>query len=987
MATRLAELSGADAYPGSTPQMEEDNRYLPPGGLDDLQMTMEEPHEKQYNWFYGSGQLHVSPLHSHDELRGHSGTPEDSSGPIATGTVTVRAGRASWSAASNIALGGLKRVLEDYGKTVGWKWDGLTGADGAIISDDFGPKKSMWYRWLAKKGELGLSERPIRNPDGLIEITGRTASIIQVNSLPSIDAALEEWAKDFRYKLAEYPGGTNMMDRMKNWETLDGRDRGNMEADPEISEDHEPEGEFDCPECGEHLPDFKAYQLHAHTHNILTEEPLQDGHFPNLDHTDDPLPLRLRQTVPTAMPLASFHEAASVGSFKLHARAWDFEDDDSKIFYGGYLAGKMVGYAVVREADEPEIMMVYSSVPGAGVGTALIEKIQQQYPRVYSHAGTAEGQRLMERTGFINVDHQLYKYAAGSEGKDMIEAPIPFIYDVQKDHITTGHPGMKTSDIMGQFTPSGIVEGYYEPGGKIVINTTTNMPYSTYHMMQLWYWQHPTMQITGMDLELQPGQTQKIASADVGTYLRQLAATEPAAWNAYQALRKAGAKVYVVGGAVRDALLQEEPKDIDLMVSGLPPEEVNSVLQGLPGGVDLTGKRFGVYRYHNQGNEVEIALPRTDVYEESRRGKGKITVDHNLPVEQDLKRRDFTVNSMAVDLDDGKLVDPYGGSQDINAHALRTTHPDSFREDPTRLIRALTAHSRFGLTPDEKTRQEMADNASRLDFESPDALKQQLDKLLTSPNPAGAFRLAQETGVLRHLFPEVANNYDYDQNNPHHQYSLGDHSLNVLGNLSRVSTDPDLRLAALLHDVGKPASAWIDPATGVTHFYPGMVNAQPVGADHAAVGADMASSRLRQTYNWPVGRTQRVNELIGHHMFDTFTSPRGARKFLGRVGEHADDLLTLRAADQEGKGSEQEPDEVANMRNLVGEARQQGAATDLSSLAINGNDLIAMGIKPGPMLGSILDHLMQMVVEDPQLNNPTNLKQLAQEYVSNSVSG
>jgi tRNA nucleotidyltransferase/poly(A) polymerase len=316
----------------------------------------------------------------------------------------------------------------------------------------------------------------------------------------------------------------------------------------------------------------------------------------------------------------------------------------------------------------------------------------------------------------------------------------------------------------GQFTPGGIVEGYYEPKGKMVINTTTTIPFSTFHMMQLWYYSHPGLEITSLEMENQMGEKHKIASVDVGTYIKSMVGADGAAWNASQALKEAGGKVYVVGGAVRDALLQKEPKDIDLMVSGLPPEDVNNILEHLPGRVDLTGKRFGVYRYHTKGQEVEIALPRTDTYEPGgTRGQGQITVDHHLPIEKDLQRRDFTANSMAVDLDTGKLVDPFGGASDIEKHGLRTTHPDSFDEDPTRLIRALIMYSRHGLVPDEQTRKEMGKHAHRLDQESPDALKQQLEKLLVSANPASGFRLAQETGVLKHLFPELANNFDYVQ--------------------------------------------------------------------------------------------------------------------------------------------------------------------------------------------------------------------------------
>jgi len=480
---------------------------------------------------------------------------------------------------------------------------------------------------------------------------------------------------------------------------------------------------------------------------------------------------------------------------------------------------------------------------------------------------------------------------------------------------------------------------------------------------------------------------QRLSTVEVGHFIKTMVGADGAAWNASQALKAAGGKVYVVGGAVRDALLQKEPNDIDLMVSGLPPEEVQMVLDRLLGSVNLEGKSFGTYKYRTKGQEVEIALPRTDTYDTSgSRAKGKVTIDHNLPVEKDLQRRDFTANSMAVDLDTGQFVDPYGGAKDIENHVLCTTHPESFNEDPSRLVRALTAHSKHGLIPDGQTRKEMEEHAHRLDHESPDRKKLELDKLMTSPNPAAAIRLARETGVLKHLFPELDENFDYDQKNPHHNFTLGEHSLNVLSNITPHTKDPDLRLAALLHDAGKPASAWEDPVTGITHYYAGMLNGQPVGGDHAKIGADMAERRLREGFNYPVSKIRNVHNLINQHMFAAFSSPKGARKFLAKAGDAADDLLTLRHADMTGKG--QTAEEVAErtsverMRSLVEQARQQGAPTNQSMINVNGNDLIAMGLKPGPQVGTILRNLTNDVVADPQLNDRSALLQRAQEYVN-----
>jgi tRNA nucleotidyltransferase (CCA-adding enzyme) len=290
-------------------------------------------------------------------------------------------------------------------------------------------------------------------------------------------------------------------------------------------------------------------------------------------------------------------------------------------------------------------------------------------------------------------------------------------------------------------------------------------------------------------------------------------------------------------------------------------------------------------------------------------------------------------------------------------------------------------HSRHGLVPDEQTRKEMEEHAYRLDQESPDTLGQQLEKLLTSPNPASAIRLAHETGVLKHMFPELDSQWDFDQVNQHHRFSLGEHSVNVLNKISEKTQNPDLRLAALLHDVGKPSSAWVDPNTGQQHFYAGMVDGQPVGADHAKVGADLAEKRLRETYNYPVSKIRNVHNLVSGHMWPAFSSPKGARKFLNRYGDSADDLLTLREADTEGKGTDTSyRTPISQMRGLVDQVRQAGAPTNQSMLAVNGHDLMALGLQ-GAAIGSALKYLTEQVVEDPTSNQHEKLLELAQGYI------
>lgn len=449
-------------------------------------------------------------------------------------------------------------------------------------------------------------------------------------------------------------------------------------------------------------------------------------------------------------------------------------------------------------------------------------------------------------------------------------------------------------------------------------------------------------------------------------------AQSPAAEAAYRALTQAGGTVYAVGGAVRDAFLGNAPKDIDLMVQGLPAEVVENALRTLPGRVDLTGKNFGVFRYRSTaGDEVEIALPRSDRSTGVGHGDFQVTVDHAMPVEQDLGRRDFTANAMALNLGTGELHDPYHGQQDIEQGVLRVLSPQSFEDDPLRTVRALVANARHGLQPDPETKKQMAAFAHRVKHLPGDRIQQELEKLFKTDNPRQALELAAETGVLKRILPEVDVTRGFDQKNPHHNHDLGTHLMNVLDHTSQINGDPDVRMAALLHDIGKPDSMWTD-AKGVGHFYEHP--AAPGSADHAAVGADYAREALKRL-RYPNQRTERIVHLIQHHMFPDFFALNGARKFLNRVGDSqtAFDLLDLREADLAGKGTKKELTKVETMRQLVRQALATNAPTDVSHLAVGGNDLIEMGLKPGPEFKRILGELTEMVLENPEMNTRETL--------------
>jgi tRNA nucleotidyltransferase (CCA-adding enzyme) len=562
-----------------------------------------------------------------------------------------------------------------------------------------------------------------------------------------------------------------------------------------------------------------------------------------------------------------------------------------------------------------------------------------------------------------------------------IAGPIPWLYDIKGDKILVGHPGDVPQALQGDdYNPMGVVEGVYTPNGSIEISEVTNMPVTVRHLIRLWYYMYPELEVkrvvlhyTGLDGK---PKTQRLAQEGLHSQMNQVLATDPAAFAAASALMPHG-NVYVVGGAVRDMALGLAPKDVDLMVQGIHPQKLENILSQLPGRVDFTGKAFGVYRYRNpQGQDVEIALPRGEVSTGEGHKDFEVKTDHNLPVEADMDRRDFTGNAMAYDLARQQLIDPHGGWNDLQDRKLRVVNEHSFRDDPLRILRGLASRSRHGLVPDEHTRAEMTLNAPNLQHLPNERIQAELDKIMGGKHPSDAIRLAQETGVLQHFLPEVAATHGFDQRNKHHDRLLFDHTMDVLEHVAKNSNDKDLRYMALLHDIGKPKSQWIDPDTGYAHYYKGK---DGQGEDHETLGADMAKAALTRL-KFPRARIDRVEHLVRHHMFPEFNTESGARRFMNRVGpEHADDLITMRDGDLAGKPYREQ--NVAQMQDLLASVRGKGQATTQGNLAISGNDLIAAGMKPGPQMGTLLKYLTDLVIENPNYNDRDKLLQVAAEHM------
>jgi tRNA nucleotidyltransferase (CCA-adding enzyme) len=480
----------------------------------------------------------------------------------------------------------------------------------------------------------------------------------------------------------------------------------------------------------------------------------------------------------------------------------------------------------------------------------------------------------------------------------------------------------------------------------------------------------------------------------------------PATYEANTLLTHAGGRVFVVGGAIRDALRGKKPKDIDLMVTGLPGEEVERALSG-SGRVNLTGKDFGVYRFKVGNDEVEIALPRTERSTGAGHRDFDVSADHTLSPEEDLARRDFTANAMALDIATGQLIDPFGGQGHLRDGKLQMVHRDAFKDDPLRVLRALVAYSKHQLSPSQETMDEMAAHASSVRNLPAERIQAELDKLFASPDPAGALELAQKTGVLQYVLPEISSTFGFDQNNPHHDLPVGEHTMNVLRHMQTISDDPDLRLAAAFHDIGKPDSysenldqskRWTDgegnERTRGNFYRRQLPNGQYVGQDHEIVGADYAEQAMKRL-KYPNNRIRRVKELVQNHMFPYLENERQTRRWINQLSDPtlpewgpqmAHDLLRLRESDAHGKQSRQmNPDEqqlLDKNRQYLQNVLDQQQAFGLKDLAINGRDLVELGITPGPEMGQILNSLLQQVIDNPALNDRNTLLRMVNDGVA-----
>lgn len=456
-------------------------------------------------------------------------------------------------------------------------------------------------------------------------------------------------------------------------------------------------------------------------------------------------------------------------------------------------------------------------------------------------------------------------------------------------------------------------------------------------------------------------------------------------------LGKEGFNCYIVGGAIRDLVMGKIPHDYDLATDALPDEMLNI----FPKSVSI-GAKFGtvmalVQDSKGETHEVEVTTFRSESNYVD--GRWPTSVKFVEDIDQDLGRRDFTFNAMAINLSDVELdgaevekeveiYDPFNGLEDIKNKLVRAvgTPLERFKEDGLRGFKACRLATQLGFEIDEETFNAIKESIPVASQVSMERIRDEFMKmLLNSPKPSVGIELMRQSGLLNIFMPELLEGVNVEQKY-YHSDDVYWHSLRTCD-----SAEDSVKLAALLHDIGKPRT---DMGNG--HFY-----------GHDSVGANMAEIIMKRM-KFPQSEIKKVLLLIKNHMFyypyvteemskeDAQKielrewTDSAVRRFIQRVGiDNIDELFRLRMADAQSNAKTSfNPEEITILQSRISEVIHQDMALKITDLKVRGEDLVAIGVKEGPQLGSILRELLDMVIEDPMLNTKEKLLEKAKQLVN-----
>jgi tRNA nucleotidyltransferase (CCA-adding enzyme) len=439
------------------------------------------------------------------------------------------------------------------------------------------------------------------------------------------------------------------------------------------------------------------------------------------------------------------------------------------------------------------------------------------------------------------------------------------------------------------------------------------------------------------------------------------------------ALAKAGFEAWIVGGCVRDLLLGRPPKDWDVTTNANPEE-----IQGLFENTFYTNN-FGTVGIVNEGVEepslkiVEATPYRLEgKYSDARRPD---SVQFSPHIEDDLKRRDFTVNAMAYNPATGQLIDLYGGIKDTSAGVVRAVGEpqERFAEDALRIMRAVRISAELGFSIEPATKEAMKQCAGQLAKISKERIRDEFSRILLSTKPMAALILAQNIGILKYIAPELEQGMGVEQNQAH-SFDVFEHNMRALQHAADKNWGFTVRLAALFHDIGKPATRrWSDEKHDWTFH------------GHDVVGAKITKKAL-EALKFPRETIDQVEKLVRWHMF--FSDPdkitlSAVRRIIKNVGANSiEELINLRVCDRIGTGRPKEqPFRLRKYQAMIEEALRDPIS--VSMLAIDGKRAMEItGEKAGPRIGWMLHALLELVLDDPKLNTTDVLEAKIRELTT-----
>ena len=419
-------------------------------------------------------------------------------------------------------------------------------------------------------------------------------------------------------------------------------------------------------------------------------------------------------------------------------------------------------------------------------------------------------------------------------------------------------------------------------------------------------------------------------------------------------LQRHGYDAYAVGGCVRDSILNRKPEDWDITTSA-KPEQVKRIFRRT---VD-TGIEHGTVTVLIGKDGFEVTTYRVGgLYEDSRHPK-EVTFTSRL--EEDLKRRDFTINAMAYN-DDERLVDAFGGMRDLNYHLIRCVGDpkERFSEDALRILRAVRFSAQLAFPIEPETAEAIKSLAPNLEKISAERIQAELVKLLVSDHPE-RIQDACELGITKVVLPEWDDMVGVKQNTPHHKYDVAAHTVHALQN---VKNDKVLRLTMLFHDMGKPVMKTTDE-NGRDHF-----------KGHAIASEQIAKTVMKRL-KFDNDTIRKVTKLVAYHDYRMEPTGANVRRAMHEIGaELFPYYLAVRLADTKAQSSYERRGKLENIiqiRELYRNALRNKECVTLKDLAVTGTDLINLGIAPGKELGTLLNELLDIVIEDPAWNQKEKL--------------